>query len=204
MLLTERSTPLNDARYTHEIKFDGYRILAEANGTSASLQSRNGADATSWFSEVVTALATLGGKRHVFDGEVCVLDEYGRSDFDRVHRRARRRRLTPDTDPVVFCVFDLLVHQGRDIRQRPLAERRALLEKVLPQGLPSLLRIDGVPGEEGTWLYRQACALELEGTVSKRLDSPYESGVRSNAWIKVKRPGAVPAQRFSRGARKTT
>lgn len=82
-----------------------------------------------------------------------------------------------------------------------LAKRKAALNRLLRKKRDSVLLVEGVP-ERGVWLYQQALDLELEGIVSKRLDSPYMSGVRSVDWIKIKRPGAVPAQRFDKGAPK--
>lgn len=147
---------------------------------------------------LLTVLADLPGGRHVLDGEVCVLDDYGRSDFDRLHARAKRRGFPAGADPVVFCAFDLLVHQGLDVRALPLKTRKRRLAQLLRRQRPSVLLVDGI-AERGTWLFIQALELKLEGIVSKRLDSEYESGVRSRAWVKVKRPGAVPAERFRRG-----
>jgi len=200
MLFEERPRPFDDDGYTHELKFDGYRILAEVDGGRVTLKTRNGADATRWFPEVTAALAGLPSGRHVLDGEVCVLDEIGRSDFDRLQVRAKRRGFKAGDDPVVYCVFDVLVHAGEDVRALPLAKRKARLRRLLRRKLPSVMLVDGVGGN-GVWLYQQAIALELEGIVSKRLDSVYESGVRSPAWLKIKRPGAVPAERFRRGPR---
>ena len=201
MLFVERDSPFDDADFTHELKFDGYRLLAEVSDGRVILKTRNGYDATPWFPEITTALADLRGDRHVLDGEVCVLDEHGRSDFNRLHRRARRRGHKAGADPVVFCVFDLLLHAGKDIRMQSLAKRKAALNRLLRKKRDSVLLVEGVP-ERGVWLYQQALDLELEGIVSKRLDSPYMSGVRSVDWIKIKRPGAVPAQRFDKGAPK--
>jgi bifunctional non-homologous end joining protein LigD len=94
----------------------------------------------------------------------------------------------------VFCVFDLLVHDGNDIRDWPLSARQTKLQSLLRKRPPSILLVEGFCGT-GLWLYQQAVALELEGIVSKRLSSPYRSGVR---WIRIKRPGAVPPERFKR------
>ena len=77
------------------------------------LATKRGADATRWFPAVVQGLAQLKGGPHVMDGEVCVLDELGRSDYKRLQDRARRRCFYPDCDPVVFCAFDLLALQRR-------------------------------------------------------------------------------------------
>ena len=197
MLLSEKPRPFDQSGWTHELKYDGYRILAEIDEGEVRLQTRNGADATRWFPELYAPLRTLGKGRTVLDGEVCVLDDLGRSSFDRLQDRARRRGFREGVDPVVYCIFDVLVHRGLDVRTLPLANRKAMLARLLRVSRPSLLLVRDVPGR-GAWLYEQACALGVEGIVSKRLDSPYVSGERTDAWVKIKRPGAVPFERFRR------
>jgi len=197
MLLSEKPRPFDQSGWTHELKYDGYRILAEIDEGEVRLQTRNGADATRWFPELYAPLRTLGKGRTVLDGEVCVLDDLGRSSFDRLQDRARRRGFREGVDPVVYCIFDVLVHRGLDVRTLPLANRKAMLARLLRVSRPSLLLVRDVPGR-GAWLYEQACALGVEGIVSKRLDSPYVSGERTDAWVTIKRPGAVPFERLRR------
>ena len=96
----------------YELKFDGYRVVGGVNAGQVQLATRNGADATKWFPEVAAGLGTLAGGPHILDGEVCVLDELGRSDCNRLQDRARRRRGYAGADPVVFCAFDLLAING--------------------------------------------------------------------------------------------
>lgn len=197
MLLEERTPALapDGPEWTAEIKFDGYRLLAGVTAGRAELKSRNGAEATTWYPELQSLGALPGGP--ILDGEVCVLDELGRSDFNRLHARSRRRGRPAGSDGVVFCAFDLLVWKGRDLRQQPLAKRKAALSKLLASPLPAVLLCQDMPGEV-RWLYGQALSLQLEGIVAKRLDSPYLSGQRSATWVKIKRPGAVPPERFKR------
>lgn len=198
MLLMERRAPFDDPGYTFEMKFDGYRVLAGIVDGKAALRTRSGADCTRWYPEVTRSLAGLRGGPHVLDGEVAVLDEIGRSDFVRTHARSARRGFPAGADPVVFCAFDLLVHAGRDIRPEPLKVRKALLAKLLARPLDAVLLVEGIEGK-GVWFFDQVLALELEGMVAKRWDSPYLSGERSSAWLKIKRKGAVPPERFRRG-----
>ena len=89
MLLTERKTIPREGDWLYEIKYDGYRVLA-STGSTARLKSRGGIDATAWFPEVAAAVADMPSGS-VLDGEVCVLDDLGRSNFDRLHARARRK-----------------------------------------------------------------------------------------------------------------
>lgn len=177
----------------YEIKHDGYRMLA---GTApGGLKTRNGADATAWFPELVDSLKQLPAGAHILDGEVCVLDDIGRSDFNRLHARALHRGWHRGADPVVLCAFDLLMLAGRDIRMQPIEERRARLRTMLAGITHGLMFVDQV--DDGAWLYDQVLALKLEGVVAKRAGSAYIAG-RSGDWLKIKRPGAVPPGRFHR------
>lgn len=194
MLLVERRTLPAGDDWQYEIKYDGYRVLA-STGPAAQLRSRGGADASRWFPEIVASLKELAAGS-ILDGEVCVLDEIGRSDFERLQARARRRRLYEGADLVAYCVFDVLVANGADIRGRTLEDRRRSLAEILDGPRSQLLLVQSVA--DGQWLYDSALALGLEGIVGKRMGSTYQAGARSQDWFKLKRPGAVPAQRFKR------
>lgn len=197
MLLSEVRPALapDGPDWTVEVKFDGWRIMSAIDRSGARLQSRNGADATSWYPELQSLSSLPAGT--MLDGEACVLDEIGRSDFDRLQARSRRRGRPPGSDAVTYCVFDLLFLRGKDLRAQPFAKRKAALTRLLTPAPPSVLLVQDLPGQV-RWLYEQALALKLEGVVAKRLDSPYLAGERSESWLKVKRPGAVPPQRFKR------
>jgi bifunctional non-homologous end joining protein LigD len=204
MLLAERKTPpAHEDAYLVEIKYDGYRVLSEFGaGKPTVLRTKNGANCTSWFPEVAKGLAgvTLSG-RHVVDGEMCVLDDIGRADFDALQARALRRRFTAGDPPVTYCVFDLLVLDGRSVMGLPLLERKALLRQLLEPPPPFTLFADHFSGEGMvSWMFSKALELRLEGVVAKLANSAYQPGVRSPDWVKVKRPGAVPPGRFRRGA----
>lgn len=194
MLLSERKTIPNEPGWHYEIKFDGYRLLA-TTGSAPRLKSKNGADATAWFPELVAALANLPAG-YIIDGEVCVLDDIGRSDFERLQARARRRGWYRGADLVAFCAFDLLIGKGKDLMGQPIERRKAALRKLLYEPPDGLLFVDSV--EDGAWLYGHALTLKLEGVVAKRAGSTYQAGERSRDWVKIKRPGAVPPERFRR------
>nr|WP_183292001.1 hypothetical protein [Cupriavidus alkaliphilus] len=194
MLLCERRTIPRGLGWHFEIKYDGYRLLATTGGAH-QLKSRNGANATTWFPELVESLATLLAG-YIMDSEVCVLDDIGKSDFERLHKRARRKGWYRGADAVAYCVFDLLVGKKKDLRGQPIERRKAALQKLLGGLPPGMLYVADV--DDGEWLYRHALALGLEGVVGKRAGSVYRSGERSRDWVKVKRPGAVPLDRFKR------
>jgi bifunctional non-homologous end joining protein LigD len=198
MLLDERPLDLSAPGWIYEIKFDGYRLMAEFGNGTCKLQTRNGADATRWFPEVTRSLASVKGGPYLTDGEVCVLDDLGRSDFDRLQDRARRRRWFEGAEPVVYCAFDLLVHGGIDVMQTPLRRRKQLLADLLKPPPPNILYVSHFE-EDARPVFEQVVAMKLEGLVAKRADSVYAPGKRSTDWVKVKRKGAIPAERFKRG-----
>lgn len=160
-----------------------------------ALKTQGGADATAWFPELAAALSNLPPGAHILDGEVTVLDEIGRSDFNRVHARALRRRWYPSADPVVLCAFDLLAHKGQDIRALPIEERKRRLRDLLAGAERSILFVDSDP--DGEWLFSAVLSLNLEGVVAKRAGSAYVAG-ESSDWLKIKRPGAVQQGSFHR------
>jgi len=134
----------------------------------------------------------------VVDREVCVLDEIGRSDFNQLQDRARRRGRHPGSPTVVYCVFDLLVLRGVDITQQPLLKRKLALAKILKHPKPSLMYVGHLEGGAAQLFKDAVIPLKLEGLVAKRADSVYRPGIRSSDWVKVKRKGAIPAERFKR------
>lgn len=190
-----------DRDWLYEIKFDGWRVLAEVDGGKARLRTKNGADCTGWFPEVAQGLEELfpASGRMVFDAEACVLDDQGRSNFDRLQDRALRRRWYPGCDPVTLAVFDLLVLDGQSVMALPLQERKGMLADQLAL-LPkrSVMYVQDLPAQAE--LFAQfVMGLELEGFMAKRRDAPYTQGPdRSRDWLKIKRKGAVPPERFKR------
>lgn len=195
MLAMERQDAFDDPAWLFELKYDGYRLLAETGGR-LRFQTRNGHEATAWFPELHKPLLAVGG-RHVLDGEVCVMDDMGRPHFERLHARAARRGWRKGDALVTFCVFDILVLAGKSVMRWPLEERKAMLMDLLGTSLPSILPVQHIEGE-GKAMYQFAVELLLEGVVAKRRSSCYLPGARSPDWQKIKRPGAVPPERFRR------
>lgn len=189
MLATEGGRPFTSPEWLYEVKFDGYRCMARAGGGQpVELRTKSGADCTKWFPEVAALLAELPGGPHVIDGEACVLDDIGRSDFERLQARARRRRWVPGADPVTLCAFDVLFLNGRNVMPLPLVERKAMLQQLLTPLGRRILVVGDLPAEAE--LFDQAVlGARLEGFVAKRRESPYLPGVRSRDWLKIKREG---------------
>ena len=169
-------------RWIHELKFDGYRILAQVDDRDIRLRTRTGLDWTERFKVVAEALAKLRLADSILDGELVALDEKGLSNFSTLQKALS----TGQTGTLVYHVFDLLRHQGEDLRRLPLLERKARLLKALGR-LPkngAIRYTDHVRGS-GESVQREACRLGLEGIVSKRANSPYHAG-RGEDWVKVK------------------
>jgi len=189
MQFDEERYPFDDPDWLFEIKYDGYRALA-STGKEARLTTRRGADATAWFPEVADSLQQLP-RGHVMDGEITVLDDMGRSDFEQLQSRAKARRRREGLPFVTFCAFDLLVHRGKDGRGWPLKARKEALGRVLADKPAAIRCVQHVVGQ-GKWLFDQVLELQLEGMVAKRLDSVYRSGERTRDWLKIKRQEMVP------------
>jgi bifunctional non-homologous end joining protein LigD len=187
MLAETRDAPFSRPGWVFEIKYDGYRMLAQG-GHEARLISRNGNDLTAGFPELERALRALPYAGVVFDGEVVVHDGSGLPSFQRLQKRARLsrpvdvRRAAVEL-PAAFYVFDLLGFEDYDLRSLPLVERKALARQLLPPVGP--LRFADHLEEQGTAMYDQAVKLGLEGIIAKKADAPYQKG-RSPHWIKVR------------------
>jgi bifunctional non-homologous end joining protein LigD len=185
-----REKPFNQKDWVFELKYDGFRMLAERAAdaeVAARLLYRSGKDATRIFPEIAQEVAALPFAL-VLDGEAVTLDGQGRPDFQRLQRRGQRNRATDAgraavDSPAVLFVFDLLAFEGYDLRPLPLAVRKAMLRRVLPpQG--SLRYVEEVP-ERGVDLYAAVEKMGLEGIVAKRTDSPYQPGY-SPLWLKIR------------------
>jgi bifunctional non-homologous end joining protein LigD len=167
--------------WVHEIKWDGYRAQAHLQDGHVQMFTRKGNDWTEKFGPLPAAIAELDARDAILDGEVVATDDKGVSDF-----HALRRQLGAAHPRLVYQVFDLLWLDGTDLRPLPLGERKARLQKLLDDAPTLLLSyVEPLGGADGRAVLKAACGLELEGVVSKRLESPYRAG-RSRDWLKVK------------------
>jgi bifunctional non-homologous end joining protein LigD len=165
--------------WVFEVKWDGYRALAYLRGGEARLVSRNGNDLTARFESVAKALtAAVKTPDCVIDGEVCALDEDGRSSFSAMQQ---------GNGPIVYYVFDLLELEGRPLLDAPLEERRAELARVLDRRNRTVLLSEAF--DDGPGLLAAAGEQRLEGVIAKKAGSRYEPGRRSRSWLKVKTHG---------------
>jgi bifunctional non-homologous end joining protein LigD len=169
--------PFSDPGWIFERKLDGVRCLAHRDGGAVRLLSRTDRDMTGQFPELAEALEAEPCRDFVLDGEI-VAFAHGITSFQRLQRRGRERVA------VFLYVFDLLRHEGRDVRDRPLRERKALLRRTLRFEGP--IQFSQHRNEHGERLFREACRKGLEGLIAKRADSPYRSDARSRDWLKLK------------------
>ncbi len=179
-VLTER--PPEGDGWIHEIKYDGYRFVAMIKNGKVQLITRNGNDWTAKFKSVAKALEKLKVDSAILDGEMVVLDDEGRSDFQSLQALVKDHQTA---DPVYF-VFDLPFCNGIDLRQTPLLERKDQLQKILENSkLAPLINFSEHVQGDGTAVVGKACEMALEGIVSKRADAPYVSR-RDPSWVKSK------------------
>ncbi|GAB4056681.1 non-homologous end-joining DNA ligase [Catellatospora paridis] len=187
--LGELPPKAQDGRYGYELKWDGVRAVVYAEGGRVRALSRNDLYVTAAYPELRAFAEALGSTTAVFDGELVAFDRSGRISFGALQPRmhvqdaARVRRLAAQT-PVTYVIFDLLHLDGRDTTKLPYRQRRELLEGLGLSGA----HWDTPPYTEGggTRLLETSREQGLEGVVAKLLDSAYEPGRRSRAWIKVK------------------
>lgn len=172
----EREAPPSGPGWSHEVKFDGFRVQLHVSDGKAAVFSRNGKDFGGRFRSVRTRLADLPVRSAVIDAELVAHDAAGKPDFRALIGGQKQ-------DLVCWC-FDLLEVDGRDLRALPLVTRRARLKALLKAAGDPMLR----PSEtfkDGEKLLAACAANGLEGIVSKKADQPYKSG-RNHGWVKVK------------------
>jgi bifunctional non-homologous end joining protein LigD len=181
--------PRNDKDYGFEIKWDGVRTVAYVEGGRVRLESRTLRDVTRQYPELRKLGREMGSRRAVLDGEIVALDEQGRPSFQRLQPRmhvtseSTIRRLVSAT-PVVYMIFDVLWLEGHTTMPLPYTERRARLEALDLNG--DSWRTPAHHVGDGTAMFEASKQQDLEGVVAKRLDSRYEPGSRSGAWLKIK------------------
>lgn len=176
-----RQVPTGDA-WLHEIKSDGYRILAEVRRGEIRLWSRNEQEWTAKFKHVAELVAGLNLESAWLDGEVIATESNGISSFQRLQNALRENRGAE----LSYEVFDLLYLDGYDLRGVTLENRKALLSELLAQRGPGdRLRATEHFEGDGAEFFRQASRLGLEGIISKRRDRAHVGG-RTTDWLKIK------------------
>jgi bifunctional non-homologous end joining protein LigD len=175
--------------WIHEIKHDGYRIMAWRAADRVRLLTRNRSDFGERYPLVTEAIGSLPGRSCVIDGEITVCDAQGLSVFDLLRHGPRVKR-----NAVLFA-FDLLELDGRDLMRAPIEERKYQLARLLHECAAEVRLCSHLEGP-GNVVFEHACKLGCEGIVSKRLGSKYRPGPgMCSDWIKVKNPASPAVKR---------
>ncbi len=167
--------------WVHEIKWDGYRILARISDGRAQLFTRGGHDWSAKMPSLVHDVAALGVADSWLDGEVVVLDDRGVPDFNALQNAFDAEH----TDDLRYFIFDAPFLEGRDLRVSPLQMRRALVQRLIAARGSGRVRFSEAFEAPASSLLAAACSMHLEGIVAKRRDSRYVSA-RADSWLKVK------------------
>jgi bifunctional non-homologous end joining protein LigD len=178
MLATATTAPFDRAGWLFEVKWDGYRALAEVEGETVRLYSRRGLSYTKRYPAIAAALAQLGHDA-VLDGEIVVVDEQGKSQFQLLQDYANSR-----SGNLLYYVFDLLYLDGHDLKDIPLLRRKEILAQII-RHLPNV-RLSEHIEEHGQAFFRAVADKQLEGMVAKDGQSAYRPGLRAQSWIKIK------------------
>jgi bifunctional non-homologous end joining protein LigD len=178
MLASVTKNPFDDKDWLFEIKWDGYRAIAEINKDDVSLYSRNGVDFSERFPAIYQALKKI---KHdvVLDGEIVLLNEKDLPDFQKLQYYENHLNY-----PLLYYVFDLLKLNGKNTEKLPLTDRKKLLQQLLKSN--KIIRYCDHIEDDGIAFLEKANEQGLEGIIAKKKDSAYAKGVRSKEWLKIK------------------
>ena len=170
--------PFDDPNWVFEIKWDGYRAIAEIDDKRTRLYSRNG---LSFSDEYPTIFADLLGikRKMIIDGEIAALDEKGRPSFQLLQQYGQNPNV-----PLVYYVFDILELDGVSVKNQTLLERKELLKEILPE-TDTIKYCEHIP-ETGIDFFNAVAKTGLEGMIAKRGNSTYKEGARNGEWLKIK------------------
>ena len=160
------SKPPSGADWVHEIKHDGYRLIVRRDGLTVRLYTRNAYDWTVRLPAIAAAASRIKAKSFTIDGEAVVLGPDGLSRFDDLRRREAAHI-------AVLYAFDLIEHDGQDLRDLPFLDRKAALLALLLCGTDTHILFDEHVAGDGPTVFDHACRLGAEGIVSKRADGTY-------------------------------
>ncbi len=178
MLATLVKKPFDNPDWIFEMKWDGYRAIAEIRDGDVSFYSRNQISLNRKFPTITDSLRKLKFDA-VLDGEIVVVDDRGHPDFQMLQNYQKSK-----SGHLLYYVFDLLHFKGHDLTTLPLLRRKELLKKILPS-LPKIKYSDHV-SKEGILFFNVIKEKGLEGIIAKHSQSAYQMGRRSRQWLKVK------------------
>ena len=181
--------PQDEERWGFEFKWDGIRALVRVDHGAVLARSRSGEEITHRYPELRRMGDSLGAEAVFLDGELIALDASGRPSFESLQRRIGLNkesevRTAAATTPVYYMIFDVLHTGGRPTLALPYVERRRLLDSLPLSG--SNWQVPPFHEDDGKAMLEASRQQRLEGVIAKRLDSQYEPGKRSGAWLKVK------------------
>jgi bifunctional non-homologous end joining protein LigD len=173
--------PPEGDEWLHELKFDGYRMLAYLDKGKVVFWSRNRKDWSTKFPNLIKAVKSFPATSTILDGEIVALDTKGRASFQKLQQSIK----TGDSS-FVYEIFDIIYLDGFDLTKTPLIVRKEILKELFKSvGERSPLRFSDHFEGNGAAFFKQACHYGVEGIVSKLADSPYES-TRTRTWLKMK------------------
>ena len=188
MLATLVREPFSGSDWLFELKYDGVRALLRRQGEQIRVLTRSGRDRTDTYPELQALSGHLSEDQCLLDGEIVSLDREGAPSFAQLQKRMQlggeAARHAAERGPIVFMAFDLLFAAGHDLRHLPLRLRKRALREVLTDS--AVARYADDVAAAGERFYDTVKARNLEGVIGKRADSPYEAGVRSRNWLKIK------------------
>ena len=180
--------PPSGSNWIHEIKHDGYRLMARRDPVGIRLLTRRGNDWANRYPLIIEAVNHLKVRSCLIDGEVVCCDERRPGRLPEAAPAGRTRRT-----PFLYA-FDLLELDGADMRREPIEVRKATLASILRRSRPGVRLNEHLEHPDGALVFAHACKMGVEGIVSKRLGSRYRSG-RSPDWLKFKNPAAPAVKR---------
>ncbi|MEE9910949.1 MAG: non-homologous end-joining DNA ligase [Deltaproteobacteria bacterium] len=178
MLATLTKEPFDHPDWIFEMKWDGYRAIAEVSDGQVDLYSRNGISFAGKYPPVLDALKRLRLEA-VLDGEIVVVDPDGHPDFQMLQDYPKNGK-----GYLLYYVFDLLYFQGHDLTGLPLSARKALLKKILPSS--PVIKLSDHIEQDGVSFFKVVEKAGLEGIVAKQAEGIYRPGKRSAQWLKIK------------------
>ena len=178
MLASIIEEPFDGADWIFEIKLDGYRAIAEIEHGKVQLYSRNNLSFNNTFAALISPLETIDHNA-VFDGEVVVLDDKGKADFQLLQNYRRTGK-----GNIFYFIFDLIYLDGKDLRQVALIKRKEILANILPDS--HQIRYCDHIARDGKEFFELARKNDLEGIIAKKGSSSYQTGKRSKDWLKIK------------------
>jgi len=198
MLASLADAPFDDPNWVFELKWDGYRAIAECNSDTIRLYSRNGLSFNERYPGIVRELQKMK-LNAVLDGELVLFNEVDRPDFQKLQHYEGNQHL-----PLIYYVFDILSVNKKDLCSLPLLERKAILKKTLKKN--STIRYSDHFEENGIAFFEEVAKNNLEGIMAKKADSAYVPGIRTREWLKLKntvtREAVICGYTEGRGSRK--